>query len=119
MKKLLTVLIILSLFISMLSLYIRADDWHSPDEFSNYFVAKQTYDDAYSINVFLSNYTEANVINFNSNTSDSVVVNAMLKHFELNAAAYSSNVSVFDSSYGKYMSINGSYFEKRTKFYVS
>lgn len=69
-----------------------------------------------SMNLFLSNFSEANLESYNpSGTSDADVLKILLKHFELNAPLYSGVTVTSDGSSGIIMTITQSTVEKAAK----
>lgn len=67
-----------------------------------------------ALNTFLSNFVEIALNSYDSHTSDSKVIAAVLKHIEINANYYSGSMSKFTGDDGKtYMKISESLFNKR------
>lgn len=93
----------------------HADAWLPPaDDNVNWNIIDYIYQDqsCRALNVFLSNYCEANISFYSSSSPDSVAINGLLKHFELNPLAYPGAVWQETLSNGKtYMAISGSQFE--------
>ncbi|MBQ3426970.1 MAG: hypothetical protein IJH37_07500 [Clostridia bacterium] len=117
MKNIMTKAVILSVMISLISTVTAlADAWVPPDDKYNDALMSCPYEDeaCRGLNTFLSNYAEANVYYYGSDSPDSVVIAGVLKHIELNGKAEETFVSDTGT---KYMAVNASVFEEACNRY--
>ena len=93
-----------------------ADAWVPPDDKYNDALMSCPYEDeaCRGLNTFLSNYAEANVYYYGSDSPDSVVIAGALKHIELNGKAEETFVTDTGT---KYMAVNASVFEEACNRY--
>ena len=111
-----TALVLLLCLAVMLPMTARADAWIPPDNNYNedlmYFMLYGG--NCYGFNAFLSNYAEANVRFFDADSSDEEAMQHLLKHIELNAKLFGSQVSQFTGEDGKpYMRVAESLLQTR------
>lgn len=95
-----------------------ADAWIPPDNNMNYALMESVYneDACRALNAFVSNYVEANLKEFSEDSPDSTVIAATLKHLELNAGLFGSDVTRFTGDDGEtYMKVSAAIFEERAK----
>lgn len=93
-----------------------ADAWIPPDDHFNYYVQSLPYNSGScaALNAFLSNYAEANLQHYDSETSDAAVNAMVLKHLELNAGLFGNQVAKVVGEDGRiYMKIAAECFEDR------
>ena len=117
-KRILTLVMALLLMAAM-PMTARADAWIPPDSMANLYLVSVYYDynDCTALNYFISNYVEANLKEYQTDSSeDAVAIAGVLKHFELNAGLYPNDVSSFIGEDGKtYMKIAAGKFEDRVR----
>jgi len=122
-KRLLSGLLAI-LMIFILSVTVFADAWEPAGEDAYY---NKNVDNLLNeasgrrkMNLFLSNFSEANLHDFDSendlfNTSDMDILAYLFKHFELNASLYPSVSIINDGDFGKIMTVSLSTVEKAEK----
>lgn len=117
MKKMLSLCLAL-LLCAMLALPAAADAWIPPTDDGGYNEAlvylPYAEGDCKPLNVFLSNYAEANLAEFDPFAADALASEVTLKHFELNPTAYPEDVLCeTDANGAAYMRITGEKYEER------
>jgi hypothetical protein len=117
-KRALSVLLAFMVF-SAFSVTVYADVWIAPsDKYYNkdvYYILNSS-DGRRSMNLFLSNFSEANLENFDPEvTSDLDVLKIVFKHFELNADSYSGVTLSNDGVSGEIITVTQSTVEKAAK----
>lgn len=113
-RKLVAVLLVL-LILSANVLCVSADAFIPPVEVPyDILGAYLDNDSCYALNVFLSNFVEVGLENYDQSTSDSQLIAAVLKHLEMNAKYFSGDVTRVDGNDGKtYMSVTEDIFNTR------
>ncbi len=87
--KSLLFVIVFVLLVSPLTSF--ADAW-SPVDSGDYTDKICLSENIRPINIFINNFVEANVYNYSSNSSDSVIIDTVLKHTELNGRVAAINI---------------------------
>lgn len=115
--KRLLCLLFTCLFVFLISISVAADAWIPPDNDCNYNLIAScgSKDECRAVNVFVSNYVEANVAVFGYNSDTSAAIKGTLKHFELNPGVYPDEVSSFRENGKTYMKLTSDVFERRVK----
>ncbi|MCQ2418563.1 MAG: hypothetical protein MJ085_02145 [Clostridia bacterium] len=102
------------LFAFSAAISAAADAWIPPDDCNIHLIDSCYYkDECRALNVFVSNYIEANVQNFSASSPVSAAINGTLKHFELNPDVYPDEVSSFREDGTTYMKIKSGTFERK------
>lgn len=108
----------LALILAAAPLTAAADVWIPPDDGMNETLVDSVYQsgECKTLNAFVSNYAEANVKYFDSETPDSVAIAGTLKHLELNAGLFGADVTKITGEDGNtYMKVSASVFETRVQ----
>jgi len=107
---------LLAVLILSANMLCASADAFIPPEYIDYDITTAHREDGscYALNVFLSNFVEIGLERYNSNTSPSELMDAVLKHLEINAAFFSDDVSQVKGDDGKsYMRVTESIFNTR------
>ncbi len=116
MMKRIVCLFLALLLLGALTLSASADAIILPEYEPPYDIttAHRTNGDCKALNTFLSNFAEAGLMEYDHTSPDSVAIAVTLKHLELNAKLYSSDVKKVTGDDGKtYMRVSKSVFERR------
>lgn len=117
-KQIFCVLLVLSAMVG-LSVTAAANVWTAPtdkDYKEDVYHILDEEDGRRTINLFLSNFSEANLLAYDATTAtDGEVLKTLFKHFELNALNYSGVTVGSDGGSGKVMVITQNTIEKAAK----
>ena len=116
MKRRIFALTLALLLCTTLTVSASADAYIPPEYSPPYDITSAHWDNGTcsALNTFLSNFVEVNLQNYSAASDDSVAIAAVLKHLELNAASFSSDVKKVTLEDGSvYMRITKSVFERR------
>lgn len=116
MKRRILALVLALLLCSAFAVNASADAYIPPSSSPYYDIttAHQENGTCSALNTFLSNFVEVNLQDYTESSDDSVAIAAVLKHLELNAASFSSDVKKQTMDDGSvYMRISTSIFDRR------
>lgn len=116
MKRRIFALLLALLMCAVTAVSASADAYIPPANVAYYdILSAHNYNGTCSaLNTFLSNFVEINLQNYSQSSPDGTAIAAILKHVELNAASFSSDVKKVTQDDGSvYMRISGSLFERR------
>lgn len=116
MKRRILALVLALLLCAAFPICASADAYIPPAYSPPYDITSAHWDNGTcsALNTFLSNFVEVNLQDYTAASDDSVTIAAVLKHLELNAASFSSDVKKVTQEDGSvYMRITKSVFERR------
>lgn len=115
MKRKILALALALLLCAAMAVSASADAIILPEEVSYDITSAHLEDGScYALNVFLSNFVEIGLAQYDQNTPDSEMMAAILKHLEINAKFFSGDVTQVSGEDGKtYMRVSESIFNTR------
>lgn len=116
MKRKIFALLLAVLLLGSLCLSAAADAYIPPERIEGFDMNYAYMEDGNckALNTFLSNFVEIGLSSYSQSTRDDAVIAYVLKHLEINAGYYPSDVKKTTGDDGKtYMKISESIFEKR------